>query len=30
MRKNTNGSYFVSWEGTTGDGNCAQGELAPL
>ena len=30
MRKNTNGSYFVSWERTTGDGHYAQGGLVPL
>jgi hypothetical protein len=30
MRKNTNGSYFVSWERTTGNGHCARGELVPL
>ena len=29
MRKNTNGSYFVSWERTTGNGHSAQGELVP-
>jgi hypothetical protein len=30
MRKSTNGSYFISWERTTGDGHYAQRELAPL
>ena len=30
MRKNTNGSYFVSWQRTTGNGHYAQGKLVPL
>jgi sarcosine oxidase delta subunit len=30
MRKNTNGSYFVSWKHTTGNGHYAQGELVQL
>lgn len=29
-RKNANGSYFVSWKRTTGDGNYAPGELMPI
>lgn len=30
MRKNTNASYFVSWERTTGNGHYARGEFVPL